>query len=203
MITYPLNLPTKPAPAAIRISHKSLNALVSSPFTGSHQVLEYDGRWFEIDITLPNMTLAEAIVWRTFLLKLNGIIGTFLAGDPTYVKQGDLSAATLDGAHAARVKELNLDGMTVGQELKAGDYFQLGSGAASRLHINLNDMVADGSGQGVIDIWPPTRTAYNDAEVLELANPKGLFRLAQNDTSHEVGQGNIYSDMILVGQEAI
>jgi hypothetical protein len=204
MITYPLALPDHVGAAKITLISKSINAMSVSPFTGSVQVQEYDGQWFEVDFTLPPMqSQQDAALWTAFLLKLNGVVGTFLMGDPAYVQQGNCLTAQVDGAVAARSKELPLKNMTVGSTIIAGDYIQLGTGLTSRLHKNLNTVIADGSDEAVLDIWPATRIAYSDSDPVVTVNPVGLFRLASNEMGYDVGQKLIYSGMSFGAREAI
>jgi hypothetical protein len=71
--------------------------------------------------------------------------------------------------------------------LKAGDYIQLGSGAAARLH----KVVQDRSGNGTLEIWPALRTNYTTASAT-LTNAKGVFRLAGNASQWSINNNNAY-----------
>jgi hypothetical protein len=90
---------------------------------------------------------------------------------------------------------LVIDGATpsVTGWLKAGDYIQLGSAGTSRLHKVLQDVNSDGSGNVTLDIWPHLRSSPADNATVIISNPKGIFRLASNETAWTV------SDLLLYG----
>lgn len=202
-ITYPLNLPVHTGVQSMRFVQRSINALSISPFTGSQQVQAGIGQWFEIDFSLPPMRAADAILWNAFFLKLNGRFGTFLAGDPAYIKRGTETAAVANGALTVRDKILNLRGMTSGKTILAGDYLQIGTGLSAHLHKNLADMTADGSGEGALDIWPSARASFVDGTTITLVDPVGLFRLTSDEMLYEVSEGLIYSGISFGAREAI
>ncbi len=203
-ITFPLALPGHIGASKMKLVCKSTSAMSISPFTGSIQVQEYDGQWFEIDFALPPMQDArDAALWHVFFLKLNGAVGTFLMGDHAYVQQGTCLAAQIDTAHTARSKTLALKLMTAGSAIKVGDYIQLGAGKFSRLHKVLNDVTADGSDKATLDIWPALRANYNDSDTVVTVNPVGTFRLSGNAAAYDVGEGRIYSGMAFGAREAI
>lgn len=203
-ISYPLALPTATGIAKVRITPRSVVSVSQSPFTGAQQAQEHQGQWFEADITLPPMIRADADAWISFFLKLNGRRGTFLLGDPAAATpRGTIAGSpVVDGAHAVRAKVLALRGLTVGTTLLAGDYIQLGSGGAARLHKNLNDVTADGTGKVSLDIWPALRSAYSDAAVVVTSSAKGLFRLASNEMPFDIAPPALYG-MTFAALEAL
>jgi hypothetical protein len=71
--------------------------------------------------------------------------------------------------------------------LKAGDYIQLGSGSAAKLHQVLIDQTGDGN----LEIWPKLRADYTDETVI-FSNPKGVFRLSSNMTSWNINSSSAY-----------
>jgi hypothetical protein len=81
------------------------------------------------DVALPPMVRADAENWIAFLLSLRGVYGTFLHGRPGRHEParhvGRLAA--VNGAHAARVRTVAVDGFSVGATGKAGDWMQFGS----------------------------------------------------------------------------
>jgi hypothetical protein len=204
-ITYPLAFPTHTDAAALRITRRSVVAVAVSPFTGKQQTQAHQGQWFEAEISLPPMYRADAAPWIAFLMKLNGMEGTFLAGDPSYrASRGTIAGTVLvNGAHSARAKTLALKGMTAGTTLLAGDYIQLGSSSASRLHAVLSDVTADGSGNATLDIWPALRTSYSDSAAVTYNSPVGLWRLATNEMPNDFSPGQIFSGITLPVREAL
>ncbi len=71
--------------------------------------------------------------------------------------------------------------------LLAGDYIQLGTGSAARLH----QVLVDQSGSGNLEIWPDLRSTYS-GETIIYSNPKGIFRLAQSVTSWSIDNASFY-----------
>jgi hypothetical protein len=84
------------------------------------------------------------------------------------------------GAHAARVKTIAMDGFSAAATVKAGDWFQIGSGANTHLHKVVQDATADGSGLLTLEIWPRTRAALADNDTFVTSSAKGIWRLAEN-----------------------
>lgn len=193
-ISYPLSLPAAPAFSQLRLTARSVVGVSRSPFTGQQQVQEHAGQWWEIEARIPPMARAAAEQWVAFLLKLKGMKGTFLLGDIVgAVPRGTIAGSpAVDGAHAARSATLALKGLTVGTTLLAGDYFQVGSGTTTRLHKNLSDATADGSGEMTLDIWPSLREALSDSAAVTVTNCKGTFRLSSNETPWDIGSAQFY-----------
>src|SRR5690606_29710551 len=88
--------------------------------------------------------------------------------------------------------ELEIDGLDEGATIKAGDYFQIGSGSTARLYKVLVDVTADSSGEVTLDIWPRLRESPADNAPLVTSTPKGLFRLASNETSWDADLASIF-----------
>ncbi len=81
-ITYPLSLPDATSYQAARMTARSVVGVSKSPFTGVQQVQKHQGQWWESEGSLAPMSRANAEEWIAFFLKLNGMQGTFLLGDP-------------------------------------------------------------------------------------------------------------------------
>jgi hypothetical protein len=153
-----------------------------------------DGQAWEADIAIPPMVRADAAAFIAFLVKLNGLEGTFLMGDPVGGTPRGTWAGTplLVGSHAARVKTLTVDGFSAGATVKEGDWLQFGTGALTRLHQVVQDATANGSGQATIEIWPALRELQADNAQLISANAKGIWRLASNEREWTINVGQIF-----------
>lgn len=189
-------MPTSAEIIDLKITPRSVVSISSSPFTGQQQVQEYPGQWWNAEIELAPMRRAVAEEYISFLLKLNGKLGTFLFGDPLAATPRGIAtgAPQVNGAHAAGVNSLSTKGWTISQTgiLKAGDQIQLGTGSTSRMYKNLSDVNSDGSGNAVIDIWPRLRAAAVNSEPIVVNDCKSIYRLSTNDMSWSVGQAQIY-----------
>ena len=137
---------------------------------------------FEAEIELPPMTRDEAELWDAFFLKLNGMKGTFLFGDPAGATPRGSASSTPGTPVVMGVSqtgnELTIDGLplSVNGYLKAGDYIQLGSSSTSKLHKVLDDVNTNGSGEATLTIWPNLRASPADNDPVVVSNAQGPFR---------------------------
>lgn len=181
-LTYPLSLPTDSGIAAIKLSAANAVAVSRSPFTFATQVHAYDGEMWSASVTLPTYRKDLADPWVAFLLSLRGQYGTFLLGDPDKAApRGTATSATVSGLLGDRTVTVVMAGT-----LLAGDYIQLGSGAAARLH----KVLVDQSGSGNLEIWPALRADYSGSATL--TDTKGVFRLASNVTEWDINNASFY-----------
>lgn len=181
-ISYPLSLPSSPDFRTCSITPRHVAGIGESPFTLEQQVYDWNaGRW-EAQLSYPPMTQAQAAPIIAVMTALKWRVGTFLLGDPDFKTPRGVATGTplVNGAHTARGLSLATKGWTnsVTGILKAGDRIGLGSGATSRVHMVLQDVNSDGSGNATLDIWPPLRSDYSDGASIVTSYPKGVFRLA-------------------------
>lgn len=195
MITYPLTPPASPAPRHFRLSRSAVVGVHTSPFTLSEQVQRHAGQRWGLSVSLPPMKRDAAEEWIAFLVALNGIEGTFVMGDPAGAAPRGVATGTplVDGGGQTG-GVLNTKGWTASQTgiLKAGDWIQLGSASAPRLHKVLTDADSDGAGLASLDIWPNLRASPADNDPITISSAKGLFRLAGNDQEWPVDEALFY-----------
>ncbi len=171
-IPYPLTAPATPGNRSIRWTPRTVVGMAQSPFTGSQQVYAYPGQWWEVAVELPPMTDAVAGAWCGFFLALNGREGTFLLGDTVRkTRLGSVTGTLTIGAGAvANTTTLPIAGATGG--FAVGDWIQVGAASNSRLHRVV--YVTPGVS---LDVFPRLRTAYASGTAVNIASPRGLFRL--------------------------
>ncbi len=182
-IAYPLSLP-----AAWKVRHATIRAASvvgysESPFTKAQQVYVHQGECWSMEVQLARMNRAQAEDCIATLISLNGVEGTILMpppGNRTGVRGTWAGSPKVFGAHAAGVKTIAMDGYTAAATVKAGDWFQTGTGSNTHLHKIMQDGTADGSGNLNLEIWPRTRAALADNDTFTINAPVGLWRLAQN-----------------------
>lgn len=183
MTTYPLAMP---AHTGIRsIEFRSINSVAyeRSPFTFAGQAQAAAGQMWMADVALPPMQRADAEKWVAWLVSLRGQFGTFYLGDPLAdAPSGTSTTASITGTAGSNSVTVSMTGT-----LLAGDWFSLGSGSSQRLH----KVTADQSGSGTLSIYPSLRSTVSSASA-DLTYPKGLFRLASNETSWSVNEAAIY-----------
>jgi hypothetical protein len=191
-ITYPVNIPNHNFQS---ISMRLVRAvsMTESAFTLQQQVFQYDGARWQMEITLPPLTYADARQWEAFILSLRGMRGTFLMGNPLHTQPtGTATTVLLNGQATVRSTSIAVDGSTQGSTLKAGDYFQIGSGNDAHIHQVAQDATFNASSQATLDIEPPLRTTYANNTTLDFTLPKGVWRLASNDIGWSVDQASIH-----------
>jgi hypothetical protein len=197
-ITYPLDFPDIPGVTAFGMTPRANVAAVPSEFTFEDEIQEWDGQQWVIEIRVePLLDPTHVRLMKAFLAKLNGKKGTFLFGDPSApepagVATGTPVADTIVSPPTNRIRDRKLytTGWTPGETgiLLEGDYFQLGTGAAARLHMNLTDADSDGSGNATLDIWPKLQSDIADGVPLVVTNPRGVFRMSTNQPRWNVSQ---------------
>lgn len=194
-ISFPLALPTTQVARRVRFGALSAVGVSASPFTFAQQVFAHQGGMWRAEVEIPPMKRADAAAWIAFLVKLNGREGTFLMGDPTSeTPRGTWSAGApvLSGAHARGAKTLTIRGVD-GRTWKEQDWFQIGSGDDSRLHMVVQDGQQIGSpSTGSVEIWPALRTDYSDGAALTVSAAKGRWRLSSNERAWDVDLAQVY-----------
>ena len=194
-ITFPLQLPAFPDAAAVTISPLHTVAILDAPHSLKQQVQRFDGQLWQADITLRLMPRATAAPWTAFLLAMNGRAGTVLLGDPATTAPLGVATGTplVDGASQAG-GTLATKGWSASVTgiLKAGDYIQLGAGAATRLHQVIEDADSDSGGLASLTIWPDLRDSPADGAAVVTQAPKGTFRLAANDNGWSTDNRGLY-----------
>jgi len=183
-ISYPLNTPTTIGIESIELRAMNAVAVSQSPFTYKQQVISHQGQIWSASVSIPSVRRDLAAEWKAMLVALKGSVGTFLLGDPDYVTpRGTVSGTpTLSGTAGDSTVSVTMTGT-----LLAGDYIQLGTGSAARLH----QVLVDQSGSGNLEIWPNLRDTYSGQTVI-YSSPKGVFRLGNSTTSWSIDNASFY-----------
>lgn len=148
-------------------------AVSTSPFTGTQQVQYWGAEWWEFQFEMAITQGANARKLSAFFAALGGARGRFLFRDPSieippgvgnpYVTQASASGNSLATA-----------GWDLG--LRAGEFFQLGSDAATRLYQITEDVTPIGS-EAVLRFVPALRGAVQIGTLIGLDRPAALLRL--------------------------
>lgn len=198
MTTYPVTIPTAIAPRTTNFRIRRTVGMTKSIYTGSQQVYQYTGEWWECDVTMPPMRTANAREFVAFLVSMRGLVGTMYLGDwdcRDALGSASSSAGTplVNGADQTG-NSLICDGAPASATgyLKAGDYIQIGSGDTQKLHMLTADSSSDGSGDFTVEIEPALRSSPADDTALVVASTKGVFRLVSNETSWDTNAVSTY-----------
>jgi hypothetical protein len=208
--TYPIDLPSSPAPKTIRYRPVAINSMSRSEFSGEQQTYTFGPGWWEADILLPPMENYDARVWSAALQSLNGVQGTFYLKDPVH-PAATHAANILSGPtiyHPSGVgnywfgNSVILEGWTPGQPaLEYGDWFTIASvGGLYRCQVAAT---ADGSGRALVEFWPTLRQKAFHGAAVTVTNAKGPFRLdANNAASWQWDEGQLEMGMSFQAIEA-
>lgn len=198
-ITFPLTLPTTGDIVAATVRACSTVGQSESIFTKSRQTYVHQAEWWELDVEVSPMFRADAAEWMAFLASLNGLEGTFLAGDSAGATPRGVATGTpvVNGASQSG-KTLSTRGWTAGVTgiLLPQDWIQIGTGASTHLHMVVQsaDSASGSPGAGVasLEIWPRLRSSPADGAAIVVSSAKGLWRLADNRREWSVVGGGIY-----------
>ena len=145
-----------------------------SPFTGTSQIQDWGASWWEYQIEMAVTQGAKARRLSAFFTALGGLRGRFLFPDPSIEVPVAAGNPYVTEAQVAGASTLKTAGWGLG--LRAGDFFQLGSDAATRLYQVIADVVPLGS-EAVINFVPPLRASVPASALLGLSAPTVLLRL--------------------------
>ena len=145
-----------------------------SPFTGTSQIQDWGASWWEYQIEMAVTQGAKARRLSAFFTALGGLRGRFLFPDPSIEVPLGLGNPYVTEARVAGGSTIRTAGWGLG--LRAGDFFQLGSDATTRLYQLTEDVTPVGSA-ATIHFVPPLRTAVSAGSPLGLDRPSVLLRL--------------------------
>lgn len=184
-----VSVPTKPGPRTFELTMSDVVARVKSVFTGQEQVQSWPGAdYWSLSFSLPPMQRPYYAPWAAFLAELRGSAAVFQFGDPyCRIPQGtpkgvpvvNGSPSGITNPNAVMSTTLYTRGWTHSQFrlLMPQDYLQIGQ----RLHMVVDQVNSDSSGNAAISIFPSIRDTVTDGQSIILNNCTGLFRLAGND----------------------
>jgi len=214
MVTFPLVSPAGFGVAAVEWGPRDIVARAKNPFTLHDLVQVYDGQMWQGVLTLYALDAATGRALAAWLTSLSvfgaaGPLGTFRLGDPAHVTPAGAAKSTpgtpvVSGAGQTGFA-LAVEGLPVSTAgyLLAGDYIQLGTGAASRLHMVLEDAGSDGLGEATLSIWPSLRASPVDQDPVVVSGAEGVFAIPAAHRPWRVRAPRVYEPLSLPVQEHI
>lgn len=175
-ITNPVTFPTSPVAKHTRFELVRMSGIATSPFSGAQQAHDWGGSLWMAQVSLPAMLRATADAWCAWAAKLRGRTNWFQMGDwDRRTPRGTWGTPLVNGGSQVG-NTLIIDGMGAAGTGKAGDHFQIGT----YLHMLVEDVTADGSGNATIQFEPALRASPANDAALTVSSAKGLFRLTEN-----------------------
>lgn len=142
-------------------------------------------------VALPN---DDALTLEAKLNSLDGVIGTFEAGDirrpyPKARPDGAFGDTGVIASVNSNGKALSLSGLDAAMALSVGDYLSFDYGGARALHQVVEAVVASGLGATAeFEVRPHLRSGWSLGTAVKLKQPKGVFVLLPDSiTSATVG----------------
>lgn len=193
--TFPLLLPTDPAPMLMELGPLSVAGVNTAPSTLKEEKFRGAGRRLDFALSYSAMKRAPGDELSAILTACDGPWGTLLFGPsgPGATPKGAATGTPLVNGASQVGQSLVTDGWTfnITGILKRGDWIQLGTGALSRLHYLLNSPNSDGSGNATLDLYPQLIESPADNSAIVVASPKGIFHLKER-VHWAIGPGYIY-----------
>lgn len=188
--SYPLTMPSAPAPRTAQYGLLRAIGATQSPFTFDVQVQKHQGAVWLFDLEYPPMTQAQAALWEAFLLKMQGRYGTCYVPHPDRQSPAGTvdSAVTVSGGSQTgnQVDLTGFDAFETG--LKAGDVIQIGD----YLYQVVDDATADSSGGASVNIEPSLRASPANGASVTYNDAKTKCRLASNDVRISTNEMKVY-----------
>ncbi|MEI4263409.1 hypothetical protein [Roseovarius sp. D0-M9] len=145
-----------------------------SPFTGTSQIQDWGASWWEYQIEMAITQGANARRLSAFFTALGGLRGRFLFPDPSIEVPPGSGDPYVTEAQGSGASTLQTAGWTLA--LRAGDFFQLGSGVTTRLYQLTEDVAPLGS-EATLQFVPSLRAAVQLGTPIGLDAPSVLLRL--------------------------
>lgn len=191
-----INLPDSACIASVVMTLTSVSSVTESPFTLEQQAFKWPGQRWSASVDIPpTRNRAIASDWMSFFARLEGRYGNFLMGDPSAKAPRGVATGTPIVSGASQIgNTLNTSGWSnnITGILLKGDFIQIGTGANSRLHMIVEDANSNGSGQAALVIQPALRGSPANGTPINVSNPVGVFRMAQDAFSYSVAPGKIW-----------
>ena len=147
-----------------------------SPFTGTMEVQDWGGEWWEYDITFAAQSGPLARSVSAALTALGSGRGLLLFADPSILTKSLTQPITL-AIPIAGGNVVQTQGWPHGlPAVASGDFISIGAGRDTRLHQIAFDATADINGFATLTIFPAIRTSLPANTRLEVNQPHVLLR---------------------------
>lgn len=179
--------------AAATLSRRVVAGVTRSPFSFASERYLWNGETWEISVSWPNATEAEARALDAFLTRLSGGFDAVIFAPPETAPLGVINGdPALNGAHSAGATVLSLDHVDGTSAAVVGDFLSIGS----RLH-SVVEVSAPAAGVQSVTVWPALRADAADAAEVNMLAPVGTWRLLPGPVGHALGEGATRSQGLL------
>lgn len=147
-----------------------------SPFTGSVQTASRSGTRWRLVMTFNNLKGTDRRLMQAFVAKLDGQTHRFTVQDHSHTFSGTIAGTPLVAGASQTGNSIDIDGLTSGDNIKAGDLFSIGG--------ELKMCTADASestGAMTINFVPEIHNSPTDNSAVVYSTPTGTFMLMGNE----------------------
>ncbi len=183
--------PTGLTPSGLKLTSIA-PTLVSTTHSLKRQVRSRGGQRWQLEMSYPPLSRAQAAPLFAFLTAQRGQYETFTIAIPGYGEpQGTWAGAPLVKGAAQSGRSVALDGFTAGATVKAGDLVQFAS--ATKVYMVTADATADGAGELALAIEPALLASPADNAALTCRNIAMTCALAADTMEWTVAPGMLHA----------
>lgn len=174
-----MTVPTLPLHLVENLERRLVASVTAatSGFTGSQQVQDWGGEWWEVTFEMALTRGRDARRLSAFFAALGGMRGPFLFRDPSAGRSDLLADPLVSGGGQTGNALLTSGWAPSSPALETGDFISLGADTDTRLYQVTADAVANGSGAATLQITPRLRSSPLNGVALEIIAPAVLLRL--------------------------
>ena len=189
--------PTSPVAKDASIGSQQ-NTIVSVTTSGRVQTRQIDGQKFTITLDYAPMNRSKFAPIKAFIMKQRAKLNTFTIIPPVVSNAQGVATGTIsvNGAITAGATTCAIDGMTTSTNdiLKAGDYFRFSG--QDKVYMCVEDLDADGSGEGTLTFEPPLRSDVANDIALVYDNVDFTVRLSNDIQEYSIVTNDLYKYQI-------
>lgn len=171
-----LTWPDELRPSSMDWGMEANTVAFTSPFNGASQTVGYPGDKWICSMVFNSLDDDEARELEALLFQLRGQQGRVYLRDYGRVPPAKLGSPVVSSAAQMGVLLLTRGWTASKKVLRKGDYISVGN----ELKMVMKDASSATDGSATIEISPPWRSAPAINTPVEVTNPRGVFRLAEN-----------------------
>jgi len=149
----------------------------TSPFTGSQEVQDWGGEWWNYAVTIALMRPSDGQRLSAFFTSLGGVRGRFLFRDPSIEAAPAVGLGVVSGAFQSGRSLVTAGWAESTLLFRAGDFFSLGTGTETRLYQVTMDVISNDVGMATLQFIPKLRSTPANGTMIETFDPKLVLRL--------------------------
>ena len=183
--------PTSPEFASIEFSSEQAT-ITSTTDSGKMFAVQIDGQRFKFSASYPPMNRSEFAPVYAFIMKQRSQKETFQIALPDLKNaKGDVSSiVSTNGSHSAGDTTIDIQNITNGTNLKAGDFIKFES--HTKVYLVVEDATGDVSDTATLTIEPPLREDVPNGNTIVYDGVEFTVRLTNDVQEFNTGDLDLY-----------